>query len=280
MVLDAAGRDAVLVGLDRDEAVLEQARKNLEEYGDRVRLYHLAYSRFEEVLDEMGWEAVDGMLADLGVSSVQLDTAERGFSFTRPGPLDMRMDPASGVSPAAGVVNRSSFETLKRIIGKLGEEPMGGRISRAIVEARESGPIETTEALARIVEQAYPAKWRAKARMHPATRTFQALRLYVNDELGELEALLARGPGRLAPGGRMVVISFHSLEDRMVKHAFREHARECVCPPRQPVCTCDKKAMLEVLTKKPVTPSEAEAAGNPRSRSAKLRAARRPAEGK
>jgi 16S rRNA (cytosine1402-N4)-methyltransferase len=278
-VLDKAGGGAELVGLDRDERALALARERLAPFGAGAQLFLGRYSTFPEVLDELGWSGLDGALVDLGVSSLQLDSPERGFSFLADGPLDMRMGQADGTDPAASLVNRASVERLREIIGELGEEPMAGRIARAIDNARLSRPIETTRELAAIVERAYPAKWRRTARNHPATRTFQALRMAVNDELGELESFLRDVTGRLNPGGRVVVISFHSLEDRLVKYAFRREAKGCVCPPAQPVCICGGVPRLRILTKKPVTAGEDELRDNPRSRSAKLRAAERLEEG-
>jgi 16S rRNA (cytosine1402-N4)-methyltransferase len=275
MVLQAGQEDTRILGLDRDVQALAEARHRLEPYGERAVTMHSPYSRFEQALDETGWDLVDGALLDLGVSSLQLDAADRGFSFLREGPLDMRMDPNSGAPSAGTLVNTAPFDRLARIIGRLGEDPMAGRISRCIIKAREVKKIETTLELARIVEESYPAKWRRKARNHPATRTFQGLRMAVNSELEELEIFLERIPDRLAPGGRVVVISFHSLEDRLVKHSFRDAAKECVCPPRQPVCTCGKVPTLKVLTKKPVYPTDEETKHNSRARSAKLRAAER-----
>jgi len=218
---------------------------------------------------------VDAALADLGVSSPQLDEAPRGFSFLADGPLDMRMGQADGGEPAANLVNNWGFERLRDLIRELGEEPQAGRIARAIVNEREKKPFESTVELARIVERAYPPKWRATARNHPATRTFQALRMAVNQELEELKDFLDRIVDHLNPGGRVAVISFHSLEDRLVKTAFRREASGCLCPPRQPYCTCGHVPRVRILTKKPLGPSEAEAAANPRARSAKLRAVER-----
>ncbi len=274
-VMERAGEGARLLGLDRDAEALALAAERLAPFGDRVSLAQSSYSRFGSVLDELGWDRVDGVLLDLGVSSLQLDGAERGFSFLRDGPLDMRMGTAFGAAPASSLVNKGSYERLKRVIARYGEEPLAGRITRAIMDARREAPIETTSRLAAIVERAYPAKMRAKARNHPATRTFQALRMEVNQELEELERFLGEIPARMRAGGRIVIISFHSLEDRIVKRAFRAEAKGCVCPPRQPVCTCGRLPRLEILTKKPVTPAEAEMEANPRARSAKMRAARR-----
>lgn len=275
-VLDAAdsanqgeAKPAELMGLDRDAASLAIARERLARFGERVKTRHMAFSDFETALDEAGWGTLDGALVDLGVSSPQLDEAHRGFSFLRDGPLDMRMDPSGstggGPPPASRLVNEASFERLCRIIGDLGEEPMAGRIARAIVEARDEAPIESTLQLAAIVSRAYPAKWRATARNHPATRTFQALRMAVNRELEELETFLGRIVDRLAIGGRVAVISFHSLEDRAVKLAFRaESDPEREGGPR-----------LRLLTRRPVTATPEEVAVNPRARSAKLRGAER-----
>ncbi|GFM32911.1 16S rRNA (cytosine(1402)-N(4))-methyltransferase RsmH [Desulfovibrio subterraneus] len=272
-IMEAAQGKAQLVGLDRDMATLGRARKRLERFGDNVHLFHSKYSDYEEVLDELGWDLLDGALLDIGVSSMQLDQAERGFSFNADGPLDMRMDPDGDTPPASHIVNKASADTLRMIIGKYGEEPMGGRITNAILDARAKAPIETTLELAKIVEMAYPAKWRAQARNHPATRTFQALRMAVNGELDELESFLETIIPRLRPGGRVVVISFHSLEDRLVKHAFADEAKGCICPRQIPVCVCHHTAQVRILTKKPVMAGEEELARNRRSSSAKLRAA-------
>ncbi|MFV0350423.1 MAG: 16S rRNA (cytosine(1402)-N(4))-methyltransferase RsmH [Halodesulfovibrio sp.] len=272
-IMEAAQGKAQLVGLDRDLATLDRARKRLERFGDNVHFFHSKYSDYEEVLDELGWDLLDGALLDIGVSSMQLDQAERGFSFHADGPLDMRMDPDGDMPPASHIVNKASAETLRMIIGKYGEDPMGGRITNAILDARAKAPIETTLELAKIVEMAYPAKWRAQARNHPATRTFQALRMAVNGELDELESFLGTIIPRLRPGGRVVIISFHSLEDRMVKHAFADEAKGCICPRQIPVCVCHHTAQVRILTKKPVMAGEEELARNRRSSSAKLRAA-------
>lgn len=274
-ILEAAGGAARVLGLDRDESAIALARANLGDLVSRVDIRHTAFSGFEEALDEMGWDTVDGALVDLGVSSMQLDTPERGFSFLADGPLDMRMDPDGGEASAETLVNTASVERLRQIVRDFGQDPMAGRIARAIERARAEERITTTARLAAVVERAYPAKWRRESRNHPATRTFQALRMAVNSELDELSAFLERIVGRLSPGGRLVVISFHSLEDGMVKHSLRRAAKGCQCPPRQPLCTCGLAPTLAILTKKPVMASEEEARTNPRARSAKLRAAER-----
>lgn len=273
-VLDAA-RNCRVLGLDRDENALALAATRLAPYGDRAILRHGLFSEFTEHLDSLGWDYIDGALVDIGVSSLQLDTPERGFSFSHDGPLDMRMDQSGGGDSAAKLVNASSREELAHIIKTFGEEPQAGRIARAIVEARGGKRIETTLELASIVDGAYPAKWRATARNHPATRTFQALRVAVNEEFDELRLFLERVIPRLRPGGRLVVISFHSLEDRIVKHFLRGEAAGCVCPRHVPVCICNHVATMKILTKKPVTASEEELRANIRSSSAKLRAGER-----
>ncbi len=273
-ILESVGGGIELVGLDRDPAALAIARERLSRWGGRVRLVLSRFSRFPEVLAGIGWDGVDAAILDAGISSLQVDDPERGFSFLADGELDMRMGGATeGEAPAATLVNKAPFERLREIIREYGEDPQAGRIARAIVAAREKRPIAGTRELAGIVEAAYPAKWRATARQHPATRTFQALRMAVNAELTELEAFLERIPDYLRPGGRVAVIAFHSLEDRLVKRAFRREATGCVCPREQMVCVCGHVARLRVLTRKPVTPGPAEVAENPRSRSAKLRAA-------
>ena len=272
-MLEAAGGQAEVLGLDRDREALAEAGRRLAAYGDRVRLVRTRYSRFPAALAEAGWEKVDAALLDAGMSSLQLDDPERGFGFLTDGPLDMRMGAEDGGESAEGLVNLASFARLREIIRNYGEDPQAGRIARAIVAAREKDAITTTKQLAEIVAAAYPAKWRAMARQHPATRTFQALRMAVNDELWELEEYLKAIPGYLAPGGRVAVISFHSLEDRLVKRAFRLEATDCICPREQIVCVCGHRARLAILTKKPVMAGEEVVAANPRARSAKLRAA-------
>lgn len=274
-----SGAGAELCGLDRDAEALELARERLAPFGERVHLFHRRYSEFEAALDSLGWETVDGALIDIGVSSLQIDCAERGFSFLADGPLDMRMDRDSGEAPVSRMVNRASFEQLKDVITRYGEDPQAGRIARCIVEERARKPIETTRELAVLVERAYPPAWRARSRNHPATRTFQALRMAVNDELGELERFLAAILSRLAVGGRVAVISFHSLEDRIVKHVFRSWACGCVCPPHVPVCVCGHTPEARVITPKPVLPAREETAQNPRAASAKLRVAEKIAPG-
>lgn len=253
------GGAARVIGFDRDPAALAEARAALAGYGDRIELVHSDYRRLATELDARGITAVDGVLADLGVSSMQLDAPGRGFSFRRDDPLDMRMDTSSGATAAESI--RSADErTLADVIYELGEERHARRIARAIVEARGRGAIDTTGQLAEVVRRAIPRK--GYSRIDPATRTFQAIRIWVNRELEGLETFLAEAAERLAPGGRMAVISFHSLEDRIVKHTLRG-------------LQAAGEIGLTVRTKRPVVPSESEVERNPRARSAKLRAAER-----
>jgi 16S rRNA (cytosine1402-N4)-methyltransferase len=265
---------AQVLGLDRDSQALELAGERLKAFAPALHLRQGAFADFAEALDELAWDFVDGVLLDLGVSSLQLDRAERGFSFLQDGPLDMRMDRQRGES-AAALVNRASVKKLAEIIGEYGEDPQAGRIARAIEAARAKAPVESTAQLAAIVEQAYPPKWRATARNHPATRTFQALRLTVNDELMQLKMFLEHIVPRLAQGGRLAIISFHSLEDRMVKHFFKTAATGCLCPPQISGCVCGHEASLRLVSKKALEPAPDECARNPRARSAKLRVAER-----
>jgi 16S rRNA (cytosine1402-N4)-methyltransferase len=257
-----AGATSV-IGFDRDPSALAEARSALAEYGPRVRLLHSDYRRLDDALDEQKIGAVDGLLADLGVSSMQLDSPGRGFSFRRDEPLDMRMDTTAGPT-AADAIRDADERTLADVIYEFGEDRHARRIARAITEARTRSPIVTTGQLADIVRRAVPRK--GYSRIDPATRTFQAIRIWLNRELEGLDQFLIRAAGRLTPGGRMVVISFHSLEDRVVKHSLRSlHA--------------DGAAGIAVRTKRPVVPSEAEVERNPRARSAKLRAAEKMAHG-
>lgn len=274
-IIEAANGEATVLGLDRDAEALELAGQRLAPFGDRVIRAHINFGAFERAMDEVGWDRLDGAVLDLGVSSLQLDRGERGFSFLHDGPLDMRMDPGSGLPPAKALVARASHGELARIIREFGDEPLAGKIASAILRARAKEEITTTAQLAHIVEMAYPPDRRRQARNHPATRTFQALRVAVNRELDELNEFLARIAHRLNPGARVAILSFHSLEDRAVKRSFASQEKGCTCPPRQPVCTCGGEQTLKVLTKKPLAASEAETESNVRSRSAKLRVAER-----
>ena len=259
-----------LLGIDRDEVALEVARARLSGGGRRLVLRHGDFRDLALNSREAGFDRVDGVLFDLGVSSPQLDDPARGFSFRQDGPLDMRMDRRSPLT-AAHVVNELPARDLAGLIRHLGEERWATRIARFIVDRR---PLRTTRELAAAVEAAIPkAAWPAD--IHPATRTFQAVRMHVNDELGSLDQGLRGAVEILSPRGRLVVIAFHSLEDAAVKRFLALESRDCICPPQQPVCICDHRASLRILTRKPVRPSSAEMAANPRSRSARLRAAER-----
>lgn len=266
--LTAGGR---LIGLDRDGTALEAARVRLAEYTDRVTLVHSNFSRLAEVLDDLHIDAVDGMLFDLGVSSPQLDDAERGFSYMHDAPLDMRMDRTAGLT-ARDVVNGWSYEELRRILFEYGEERYAPAIARAIARARETAPVKTTLELVEIIKSAMPPA-ALREKQHPAKRSFQAIRIAVNGELDALPPMLRAAVDGLNPGGRLAVITFHSLEDRIVKRTLAELARGCVCPPEFPVCVCGKKPQVRLVTRKPVTAGGAELKENPRARSAKLRVA-------
>jgi 16S rRNA (cytosine1402-N4)-methyltransferase len=273
LILEKSAPDGFLLGLDVDIDALQAAEKRLTLFGQRKKLVKANYADLSEVLAEHKISQVDGILLDLGVSSHQLDTAERGFSFSQEALLDMRMDPESGQS-AYDVVNTCSERELKAIIRQYGEEIMAGRIVRAIAAKRKDAPIRTTTELAAIVAGALPRSFR-HGKIHPATRTFQALRIYINNELANLYRAIHSGTDCLKAGGRFAVISFHSLEDGIVKNVFRSLEKGCICPSDMPVCTCGQKPQLKVMTRKPILPSEKEIEANPRSRSARLRTAER-----
>jgi 16S rRNA (cytosine1402-N4)-methyltransferase len=266
-ILERSGPDGLLMGLDADPRAQELARARLAPYGARVSMVQGRHDDLGRLARQHGFAQVHGVLLDLGVSSLQLDDAGRGFSFREDGPLDMRMGPDRTLT-AAEIVNTWEEEDLAHVIYTYGEERYSRRIARAICARR---PFRTTQPLADLIAQVLGRR----EKIHPATRTFQALRIAVNDELGSLERVLPQARDLLAPGGRLVVIAFHSLEDRIVKQFIQSEARDCVCPPRAPVCVCGHRATLRAITKKPLRPSEAEIASNPRSRSARLRVAER-----
>ena len=268
-----ANPDLRIVGIDRDQEALAVAAERLHAFGERVRLVHGDFRDMNRHLDRIGVAHVGGVLLDVGVSSMQLDRAERGFSFRADGPLDMRMNRTRGATAGEWLQSADEAE-IAQVLREYGEERYARRIARAIARARDTSPIETTEALVRIVHRAVPGSYFAQ-RIDPATRTFQALRIVVNDELGALREGLAAAFARLVIGGVLCVISFHSLEDRMVKAFFRERAAACVCPPGLPECVCDKKVEANILTKRPIVATPKDVERNPRARSAKLRAARR-----
>lgn len=260
-----------VIGIDRDMEALELANQRLAQFGSRLRTVHGNFREMDHHLDVLGVDTVDALLLDIGVSSLHLDADERGFSFRREGPLDMRMNRTDSAT-AADWLHTASESDIADVIFELGEERYGRRIARAIVSARATGRIESTMQLAEVVRRAVPANYDHR-RLHPATRTFQAIRMFVNDELGALTSGLSVGFDRLAIGGTFVVISFHSLEDRIVKRFFRDKAKSCVCPPKLPECVCGKEIEAKILTPRPITATPDELAINPRSRSAKLRAA-------
>ena len=262
--------DAQVLGIDRDEEALRRARERLAEFGGRFRAVRADFRELTRVLATAEVKAVRGILADLGVSSLQLDSPSRGFSFRHEAPLDMRMDMSSGET-AAELLGRLSEVEIARLIFEYGEERHSRRIARRIVERREAGePVTSTTELAKLVERAIGGK---KRRIHPATRTFQALRIAVNRELEGLDQFVADAFDALEPHGRLAVISFHSLEDRIIKRTLLKLSGRCQCPPRLPQCACGARKVIEILTRRPLTPTEDEIAENPRARSAKLRVA-------
>ncbi len=266
-------RQGRLIAVDKDEEALASAKQRLKEYEDKITYIHDDFKNVIERLDELEVDKLDGVLIDLGVSSYQLDNGERGFSYNADAPLDMRMDRGQYLS-AYNVVNEYEEEKLADIIWKYGEDKLSRKIARNIVEARRKEKIRTTAQLAEIVENSYPAKLRWKFG-NPCKRTFQAIRIEVNEELKDLDKVINRLSLRLKISGRICVITFHSLEDRIVKRVFVELNKDCICPPHQPICTCDKRREVEIITKKPMTASENELQENSRSTSAKLRIAKR-----
>jgi len=273
LIMEASAPDGRLIGLDHDPAALQAAALVLAPFGARVRLRRGSYAAMADILAELGETQVDGILLDLGVSSHQLDTPARGFSFREDGPLDMRMDPEQPET-AADLLATAEAGELKRIFRDYGEERWAALIAKEIVRTRDHEPLTTTRQLAELVCRAVPGG-RIPQRIHPATRVFQALRIAINQELDSLRDGLAAALQLLRPGGRLAVISFHSLEDRMVKQALRAAANPCSCPPRLPVCVCGQTPQVKILTPRGLTPDAAEIAANPRARSAVLRGAER-----
>ena len=258
-----------LIGIDRDTTALNAAGERLKEFGERITLVHSNFSEIAAVLEDQEIDGVDGILLDLGVSSPQLDDADRGFSYMADAPLDMRMNRQDAIS-AYDVVNGWSFEELRRILFDYGEERYAPRIAEAICSRRMEKSIQTTLELVDVIRGAMPAA-ALREKQHPAKRSFQAIRIAVNDELGSVEKVMRDAIPCLKPGGRLAVITFHSLEDRIVKNAMAEAAKGCTCPPNFPVCVCGRKPQVKLITRKPVTAGNAELEMNPRSRSAKLR---------
>ncbi|HEX9114517.1 MAG TPA: 16S rRNA (cytosine(1402)-N(4))-methyltransferase RsmH [Anaerolineae bacterium] len=267
-ILQLIGPDGRLLGLDRDPEAVARARSRLSPFDKRAVVVQASFEEMAAVADREGFAAVGAVVLDLGISSWQLDDPERGFSFQTAGPLDMRMDPNASLS-ASEIINTWPQEELADTIFRYGEEPKSRRIARAIIAAR---PLTTTDKLAEVIRRAVGGP---HTRIHPATRTFQALRIAVNDELGALERALPQAVALLAPGGRLAVISFHSLEDRIVKQFIQQESRDCICPPDFPVCRCGHRATIRPVNRKPIQADEAEVADNVRSRSAKLRIAER-----
>lgn len=265
-----AGR---LIGIDQDLAAIEAAEERLVEFKDRVTLVHGNFRDLEAILQTLNVDKLDGMLFDLGVSSPQLDEPQRGFSYMHDAPLDMRMDGTAALD-ARQVVNTWSYEELRRILYEYGEERYAPQIARAIVRQRDAEPIETTGRLVELIRSAMPSQ-ALREKQHPAKRSFQAIRIAVNGELDALPPMLEAAADALAPGGRLAVITFHSLEDRIVKQTMRTLATGCTCPPEFPVCICGKKPKLKLVTRKPIESGPAELEENPRARSAKLRVAER-----
>jgi 16S rRNA (cytosine1402-N4)-methyltransferase len=273
LILNAADKNRV-IALDQDAKAIEIAKERLKPFGDRVTFVHSNFSQLRNVLEGMDVDKVDGILADLGVSSLQLDSQNRGFSFRFDAPLDMRMDSGSNDPTAADLLATLSQDEIANIIYRFGEERFSRRIARRIVERREAGePIETTKQLAELVERS--VKRSPKDKIHPATRTFQALRIEVNHETEVLERFIADAVDLLKIDGRLAIITFHSIEDRIVKQAFQKLSGKCFCPPRIPQCVCGARKEVEILTRKPLIPGFEETEENPRARSAKLRAVRK-----
>lgn len=263
-ILEASNPGGQLLGFDLDPQALALADQRLTRYQGRYQLIQASYTTLLVQLARLNWDGVDGVVIDLGVSSMQLSTPQRGFSFQEEGPLDMRFNPDQPFT-AADLVNQSPEEELAAILWQYGEEPQSRRIARAILHAR---PLQTTTELARVIQKAVG---RPQGRIHPATRSFQAIRIAVNRELQEVAAFLPQAVAALIPGGRLAVIAFHSLEDRLVKQYLRQESRDCICPPQQPVCTCGHRAVIKEINRRPIIATEAETRQNPRARSARLR---------
>jgi 16S rRNA (cytosine1402-N4)-methyltransferase len=271
-ILESSAPDGRVIGLDLDPDAIRRASERLAGFGERFTAVRSDFRNVDTVLRELRTGPVDGILVDLGFSAIQMLTPERGFGFSNEGPLDMRYDPSRGRS-AADLLAEEDEASLRRLLLEYGEEKSAGRIARAIVRRREKAPLRTTTELAALVAECAPR--RGPTRIHPATKTFQALRIAVNGELDGLDGFVDTAVMSLRRGGRLAVISFHSLEDRIVKHAMRALAHRCICPPGMPVCGCGRENIVKVVTGKAVVPSPTEVAGNPRSRSAKLRVVER-----
>lgn len=270
-IVKRLSKDGLFIGFDQDINAINTAKERLSEYSDRIKFVHSNFQNLKSELEKIGIYKIDGVLADLGVSSHQLDEADRGFSYMQDAPLDMRMDIRCSFS-AYDVVNTYSEEELAKIIKDYGEDNWAKRIAKFIVDGRQEKNIETTGELVEIIKKAIPKKARIDG-PHPAKRTFQAIRIEVNNELGVITEMIDDAASIMNEGGRICIITFHSLEDRIVKNAFRDLATDCICPPHIPLCQCDKEALVKVITRKPILPTDKEVEENPRSRSAKLRVA-------
>lgn len=264
-------KDGLLIGIDQDSNAILKAQDELKDFSDNVVLVHNNFRNIKSILDELKIEGIDGILLDLGVSSHQLDVAERGFSYNQDAPLDMRMNSEQKLT-AWDIVNNYSQKELLSIIREYGEEKWASRIVEFIIKEREEKSIDTTQELVDVIKKAIPSGARREG-PHPAKRTFQAIRIEVNQELEILKDTIIDITSALKPNGRICIITFHSLEDRIVKHTFKELSLDCICPPKYPICNCDKRRELKIITRKPITPTEGELEKNPRSRSAKLRIA-------
>src|SRR5436309_1576281 len=274
-ILEATNPDGRLLGLDADKAAIARVERRLgPRFGDRLVLRRANFRELGAVAPAAGFDHVDGLLFDLGLSSFQLADAERGFGIRTGGPLDMRFDTSRGL-PAAELLATLDVRELAALFRRFGEEPQAGRIARAIVESRRTAPVASAEELVALIERVAPASPRGRRRIHPATRVFQSLRIAVNEELDALQDGLAAAVDLLRPGGRLVVLSYHSLEDRIVKRFIAAERRGCTCPPELPVCVCGRNPRLRLVTRPSLTPTAAEVAANPRARSARLRAAER-----
>jgi 16S rRNA (cytosine1402-N4)-methyltransferase len=273
LILEKIGSTGRLLGIDQDESALRVARRNLISYQSQLILVHSQFSKLSEIALTHDFAEVDGIIFDLGLSSLQLAALGRGFSFQRDEPLDMRMDASRGLT-AAELIHATTEEDLKKIFTEYGEEPFAAAIAREIVRRQKQRPILRTQDLVEVILRAVPSRFH-RGRIHPATRAFQALRIAVNDELNELKKTLPQTWAVLKRGGRLVVISFHSLEDRIVKNFFKQEAKDCLCPPELPVCRCQHHAQLSIISKKPILPSASEISRNPRARSAKMRVAQK-----
>jgi 16S rRNA (cytosine1402-N4)-methyltransferase len=273
-ILEAANPDGRVLGIDADAIAIDRVAVRLARYGDRLVLRQANFRELADVAPAAGFGSVDGALFDLGLSSYQLADRDRGFGFRAGGPLDMRFDTTRGV-PASELLATLDADELAALFRRYGEEPSAWKIAKAIVAARQTAPVATAEDLAQLIERVSPPNPRQRRRTHPATRVFQALRIAVNEELESLQTGLAAAVDLLRPGGRLVVLSYHSLEDRIVKRFFQAERRGCTCPPEAPVCVCGKSPRLRLVTRPSLTPTAAEVAANPRARSARLRAAER-----